>query len=163
MRFVGLRGTRDTVSRQLREQGVGAKVKHAAVISYEEESALWDRGVLGVHSPKALLNTVFYMNGKVLCLRGGQEHQNLKLSQFSFGSDHGGDYVVYTENGSKNRSGSYKEKPEQNKVVKQYSNSELGEKCYVSLLNLCLRKIPPKVFNDPESTFYWKPKESPIE
>ena len=125
VRFVGLRGTRDTVSRQLREQGVGAKVKHAAVISYEEESALWDRGVVGAHSTKALLNAVFYMNGKVLCLRGGQEHKNLKLSQFSFGSDHGGDYVVYTENRSKNRSGSYKEKPEQNKVVKHYSNSEL--------------------------------------
>ena len=26
-------------------------------------------------------------------------------------------------------------------------------------MNLYLRKIPPKVFNDPESTFYWKPND----
>ena len=63
--FAGLRGTRDTVSRQLREEGVGASVKHAPVISHEEESALWDGGILAVHSPKALLNAIFFMNGKV--------------------------------------------------------------------------------------------------
>ena len=70
-RFSGLRGTRDTVSRRLREEGVGASVKHTAVISYDEESALWESGVIGVHNPKALLNAVFFLNGKVLCLRGG--------------------------------------------------------------------------------------------
>ena len=43
-----------------------------------------------------------------MCLRGGREHKALKLSQFMFGVDEGGDYIVYTENGSKNRSGSYK-------------------------------------------------------
>ena len=48
------------------------------MISHEEERARWTAGVLGVHTPRALLNAVFYMNGKVLCLRGGQEHKNLK-------------------------------------------------------------------------------------
>lgn len=56
----------------------------------------------------------FFANGKNLCLRGGHEHYNLKLSQFQFGyeviEDNLRDYVVYTENGSKNRSGSYKDK-----------------------------------------------------
>ena len=39
------------------------------------------------------------MNGKILCLRGGCEHKTLKVLQFTFGVDEGGEYVVYTENG----------------------------------------------------------------
>ncbi len=62
------------------------------------------------------------MNGKVLCLRGGREHKALKISQLTFGSDDDGEYVVYAENGSKNRSGTYKDKPGSNKVIKHYAN-----------------------------------------
>ena len=36
--FAGLRGTRDVVARKLREDGVGASVKHTATISQEEEA-----------------------------------------------------------------------------------------------------------------------------
>ena len=37
-RFIGLRGTRDTVARQLHEQGIGASVKHTEIIIHEEEA-----------------------------------------------------------------------------------------------------------------------------
>ena len=84
-------------------------MKHTATISQEEEAQLWSEGVLGLSSPRALLNAVFFLNGKTMCLRGGREHKALKLFQFTSGTDDGGDYVVYTENGSKNRSGSYKD------------------------------------------------------
>ena len=50
------------------------------------------------------------MNGKVLCLRGGREHKALKISQFKFGFEDGKEFLEYTENCSKNRSGSYKDK-----------------------------------------------------
>ena len=60
-RLSGLRGTRDTVARKLCEYGVGSSVRHAAVISYEEEESLWKAGTLGVESPKALLNAIFYI------------------------------------------------------------------------------------------------------
>ena len=62
----------------------------------------------------------FFANGKNLCLHGGREHHELKLCQFEFGDD----YVEYTENGSKNRSGSYKDK-RQNKVVRHYMQMPL--------------------------------------
>ena len=52
-----------------------------AVISYEKEESLWKAGNFGVESPKALLNAIFYMNGKVLCLRGEHEYKSLKISQ----------------------------------------------------------------------------------
>ncbi len=54
-RFTGLRDTRDTVARQLREAGVGATVKHTAVFSATEEEQLWSTGELGVDSPRAVL------------------------------------------------------------------------------------------------------------
>ena len=44
--FIGLRGTRDTVARGLRTEGVGASVKHTAVITQDEEESLWTEGVL---------------------------------------------------------------------------------------------------------------------
>lgn len=71
---------------------------------------MWQKGVLSVETPKGLLNAVFFAIGKNLCLCGGAEHCELKVSQFDFGSDQDGEFVVYTENGSKNHCGSYKDK-----------------------------------------------------
>ena len=64
-RFTGLRGTRDTVSRLLRESGVGTLIKHAEVIT---ECALWDEGLQGASTPRCRFYAIFFMNGKVLCL-----------------------------------------------------------------------------------------------
>ena len=66
---------------------------------------------------------------------------------------------MYTENGSKNRSGSYKDKPDDNKVVKHYADPTLGEKCYHLVLKLYFSKLPPNVLRDPDAVFYWKAKE----
>ena len=156
-RFAGLRGTRDRIARERRQLGIGAEVKHAEVISVDEEDKLWRMGTLGTTSPSSLLNAIFFNNGKILCLRGGEEHRRLKLSQFEFGSDEGGDYVVFVENGSKNRSGSYKDKAE-NKIIKQYAQPQLNERCYVNLLHCYMEKLPKVAFE--RDIFYWRPKES---
>ena len=58
--FAGLGGTRDVVGRKLREDKVGASMKHTATISQKEEAQLWSEGVLGLSSPRALLNAVFF-------------------------------------------------------------------------------------------------------
>ena len=56
-------------------------MKHAEVITKEEEVQLWESGELGTKDPKALQNAVFYYNGKNFCLRGGVEHRELKVTQ----------------------------------------------------------------------------------
>lgn len=56
------------------------QVKHASVVTKEEENLLWERGVLNLDTPLGLIRPVFYSNGKVFCLRGGKEHRNLKIS-----------------------------------------------------------------------------------
>ena len=154
-RFSGLRGTRDRVARSLRDDGVGAVVKHTPIITIDEENLLWSQGVLGMMTPTSLLNTVFFLNGKMLCLRGGREHRDLKIAQFIFDCDEGGDYVQYSEHGSKNRSGSYKDKGE-NKIVKHYAQVN-DERCYVRHLQFYLSKLPAQIREDSSSGFYWKP------
>ena len=52
MQFQGLHGTLDNVFRKLHENGIGAKVKHAEVITKDEENQLWDSGVIGIDSPR---------------------------------------------------------------------------------------------------------------
>ena len=95
----------DNMACWLRQEGVDAEVKHATLITLEEERMLWEQGVLGTDCPKSLLCAVFYLNGINLCLRGGSEHRNLKLSQFRRLGDP--DRYIYTENGSINHSGSF--------------------------------------------------------
>ena len=160
-RFAGLRGRRDCIARKLREDGVGVSVKHADVISRAEEARLWSAGVLGVDTPSSLLKAVFFMNGKVLCLRGGREHKMLKLSQFTIHSEESGEFVVYKENGSKNRSGTYKEKADSNKIVKHYADSTLVDKCYVYILKLYFSKLSPTLFEDSSAVFYYRANEIP--
>ena len=84
--FRELTGAIQVRFRELREQGVGAVAKHAAIVSESEEDALWKSGV-GTDDPLALQRAVFYYVGKVFCLRGGQEQRNLKPSQFVRSSD----------------------------------------------------------------------------
>ena len=58
-RFRDLTGAIQVRYRELRTEGVGAVVKHAAIVTPEEENQLWDSKVLGVHSPLALVSAVF--------------------------------------------------------------------------------------------------------
>ena len=94
--FVTLQNTMDSVFRTLRKEGIGSEKKTAKPFSKEEEQQLWSSGALGVQDPVSLQRAVFFSNGKSFCLRGGNEHRELKLSHVGY---------RYTENASKNRAG----------------------------------------------------------
>ena len=106
----------ETVYQNLHKEGIGVEIRHAAIITEEEEDRLWNLGILGDQSPRALVRSVFFLNGKNFCLRGGQEHRNLKLSQFVHEKDH----WKYIETGSKNFRGGVADLRRENKVVRQY-------------------------------------------
>ena len=155
-RFQEMHSILDTYFRELRKIGVGADVKQTSLISKDEESTLWEKGVLGVlgiDTPECLLRAVFFYNGKTFCLRGGKEHRALKVSQIvrCYNPDH----YIYTENGSKNRSGGFNELRLQNKTVPIFRSSEAGDRCHVSILDKYLSKLPPAAFE--KDVFYMKP------
>ena len=56
-------------------------MKHARVLSDDDEDKLWRSGVLGTLSPQTLQNAVFFMVGKVFSLRDGIEMHSLAISQ----------------------------------------------------------------------------------
>ena len=139
----------DGLFKELHSQGIGTVRKQAEAISFSEEQTLWDSGVLNVETPDGLFNAVFYYNGLNLVLRGGDEHRNLKLSQFKIKTvphpqfpSQETECVVYTEHGSKNRSGGSKQLNLDNKVITQYAKPHLGNRCHIQLLKKYFSKLP---------------------
>ena len=49
----------------------------------EEENIMWASGVLGTHSPRALVDTLLFLIGMCFSLCGGQEHQQLCWQQLT--------------------------------------------------------------------------------
>ena len=88
-------------------------MKHAEVVTKEEEDQLWREGVMNTTTPVGLQNAAFFVVGKMFCLRGGQEHRGLQLSQLKRFDDK----YVYYENVSKNRNGSFKQLHVRSKAV----------------------------------------------
>ena len=59
-------------------------MRHAPLITADEEEKLWESSVLNITTPKGLQRAVFYYVGKCFCIRGGQEQRNLGPSNFRF-------------------------------------------------------------------------------
>ena len=79
--FLPLRNLLHSLYQELHSAGIGTSVRKTEVLDDEDEEKLWASGVLNPDTPQALLNGVFFLNGKNFCLRGGIEHCELKLSQ----------------------------------------------------------------------------------
>ena len=71
--------TLDALFHNLHTDGIGIKVKHTEIITSEEELKLWESGIMELDTPASLQNAAFYTVGKIFCLRGEQEHRNLKF------------------------------------------------------------------------------------
>jgi len=117
-----LAGTRDTVAWKLWEDGVGAFTKETEVISIEDEQIIWQKDVMGTHSPKVLLYAVFFAKGKTCSCVVAENITCWRSHSWLGKEDKAGEvleYVTYKEHGLKNRSGSYKDKRD-NKVITHY-------------------------------------------
>ena len=69
----------DSQFHHLHSTGIGREVKHAKVLTKEDEHRLWRTGTMGTNSPKALQNAAFYTVGKMFSLCGGVEIRNFKF------------------------------------------------------------------------------------
>ena len=137
----------------------------ARIVTISEEEQLWASGAIGTETPEALQNAVFFYCGIYLCLRGGEEHRQLKLLQFKVEeveNPHDTSETIkcltYTEHGSKNRPGSLHQVHLANKVVQHYANSSLGNCCFVQLVTLYISKLPEKATE--KDVFYCKPAKN---
>ena len=138
--------TLDNIFKGLRSSEIGADSSDTEAISREEES-LWSSGVVNVDSAQGLLRAVFYYNGKCFCLRGGQEHRVLRLSQ-----------LKRANSSKKNRKGGVAQMRLDHKTVSSFADPEAGNRCHVHLLDLYIRKLPIEAVE--KDIFYCRPPPS---
>ena len=125
----------------LQQNGLGSKRHQAEPLSQEGKEILWKKGLLGDHSPQALLNTMVFMNGLYFALRSGREHRELRFdsSQIELVARDGERaYLQYTEDKSKNRPGGHKGRHISRKHVKHHANLQNLSRCFVRLFRLLL-------------------------
>lgn len=121
------------------------------MIAPDIQEEFWRKGVLGFHSPQALLNTVFFFNGQNFCLRGVGEHFNLRFTQIQHATNP--ERYIYREFGSKNHPGGIND-TSAGKVVSIVATG--GRNCHVNILNFYLSKVPQHV-RDSGGKFYLSP------
>ena len=141
----------DMQLRMLRSSGIGIERKRAQVITPDIQQQLWRMGVLGFHSPEALLNTVFFFNGQNFCLRGVQEHYNLCFTQIQYATNP--ERYIYHEFGSKNHPGDIND-TSTGKIIPIVATG--NHNCHVNILNFYLSKVPKNV-RDRGGPFYLSP------
>ena len=159
--FAGLRNVLDNTMKQRTAMGLGVCVS-SEVISIAHEEKMFQMGVVGDDSPTKLLQTVIYMLGLHLVLRGGVEHCRLRRPgydcQISVGVDDSNrERLIYREDPlQKNNQGGIGCRND-TKVVYVYGASD-AERCPVRLFKKYVRLLPP-----PKSTkkLYMRPKIKP--
>ena len=63
---------------------IKCKKEEREFVSEEEETTFWEMKLLGTTSAKSLLNTMYFYNGKIFGLRGG-DHRKIVVNNFVIG------------------------------------------------------------------------------
>ena len=123
-------------SLRLREEGYGKRPKAAKALTSQDEELLWSKGLLGDHSPKSLISTMWFFLTQQFGLRGCQEHHDMYVEDFTFTKDDNGvDYITYEESPTKTRQGGLRKK---RRVVQPKMFATGGERCPVKLFKTFL-------------------------
>lgn len=99
-------------------------------ISVTQEEEMWKSGVLGDSEPNQLHDTLLFLLGNNLALRGGDEHKRLRRpphdSQLSVHvNEHGRKYLLYNEDAqAKTHQGGLKSKKVTPRQLKVYGSPD---------------------------------------
>lgn len=97
-RFGIFRHALDAEMKDATKEGLHSKCQKEEkdFVTVEEERKFWEMNLLGTSSAKSLLYTVYFYNGKIFGLRGG-DHRNIVLNNFELGSN----FIKFQENSCK--------------------------------------------------------------
>ena len=157
--FASFRKTLDAEMKRLKAApGIQSAPKKAEPILESEEDILWEKGLLGSHSPQSLIDTMVFMAGLYFALRSGEEHRQLRFSSVKLVEKPGStSYLIYTESTSKNNPGGLKHRKVTTKQVTHHANTEHPDRCFVEMYKqYCLHR-PTDVKDD---AFYLAPLSS---
>ena len=147
-RFFQARQVLDSEMRWLHGQGLGAKVKKAEPLTNDDEDVLWQKGALGDHTPQCLLDTLIFYIGMNFALRSGDEHRRLRFHPCQIEAkqdENGQQYLLYTEDVSKNHRGRLVNRKVKPKQVVAIANINNPKRCAVRLFLKYILKRPDGV------------------
>ena len=118
-------------------------------------------GILVTSDPQTLLRTIFWLIRVNFGLRGGQEHRNLKLSNFTFKQDSDGrDYILYTECISKAYTGGLKHMHVQPHSTRAYAIPIDQTQCIFTIMRKYISLCEETSLSE---SFYLRPLLKPTE
>jgi hypothetical protein len=135
----------DSLDAQMQDskvKGLG-NTKKRQLITAEEENIMWKCGVLGMHSPQARVDAMFFLIGMCFGLRDRQEHRQLcwhnsQLPLVEIPADSQSplqrSYLKYVEDVTKNNQEGIKMRKFEPKTVVQHENVENLHRCIVRAL-----------------------------
>ena len=147
LEFQNLRYTLDNTMKERAARGIGSKVRQAQVLTFTDKDLLWSLGLLGCHTPQALLDTLVVKLGLTCSLRAGKEHRILCSipfnSQFELLNDSEGNiFLSYTEDiGLKTNKGGLKHRNVECKTVDVHCISDIS-RCPVRIFMKYLSMLP---------------------
>ena len=97
------------------------------------------------------INAAFFYNGKVLALRGREEHRNLRLEQFRFKvTTDGKRYIEFWPIARKNLQGDAQHTKIRPECIKQFDSD--ASNSYYKIIKKYIEALGKN-----EGSFYWKP------
>lgn len=136
---------------------LNTKKPEKEAVTDEEEKIFWEKGLLGRSTAKSLLNTIYFFNGKMFGLRGG-EHRNLSLKNFELGPN----YIKFEENMSKTFHGGLKDLKYTPKSIKHICHGigEVHEPCILEFYQVYIGLVQFK--ETKIDAFYFRPSKSKL-
>lgn len=131
---------------------MGIHRQRADPITDEDEDRLWESGVIGMNSARALSYGAFFYNCKIFGFRGGDEHRDLHTDQFRLTEENGQKVLTFYGRNSKNVQGGLKQRRVEPKIIRQHEDPT-NDRCVVRLFETYLRHIP-------QGDFYLRPLPS---
>ncbi|XP_069140278.1 uncharacterized protein [Argopecten irradians] len=130
------------------DMGIKTDKKQSQPITKDQERMLWTKRVLNMDTALGLSRAVYYYNCKVFGVRAREEHRNLRVEQYTFGTDSDGKFIVFNGNSSKG-SGNDRRK------VRSVKHHDIDRD--ISVYKIFLKYIQAI---GPTGNFYLKPLES---
>ena len=139
-------------TKELKQKGKGGNPNKSEPLTTEEENILIEKGVLGMHSPQALLNKMWLNNTKRFGMRGVTENHNMKWGDVELKKDKNElEFLEFHERDTKANTGNSTHQRPFNPRAYAIPNDKL--RCPVYAYKQYELRRPPHI-NTPESPFY---------
>ena len=140
-------------------QGVSLQTKkeEKEAVTDEDEEKFWSAGLFGSGTAKQLLDTIYFYNGKMFGLRGG-EHRNICVNNFSLGPN----VINFEENVCKTFHGGITDLKYEPRKVRHicHERGQEHDRCLVQFYQLYIGLV--ETLSKRNEAFYFRPKSKTL-